>query len=153
MLPQQLRQCQQTIYKIRFYHGKALLLHLDQLCIKLLFHQSKLIAGKQKLKSKCLPSDYRAKHGTGCFKGTSTAPFKLTEITGNFPIYSSHSFSSCAISNPEKRELSLPYSKKYFSILIFRDLPNLLGRVKRFTTGYPAKEMKNSSVAPGKRIL
>ena len=60
--------------------------------------------------------------------------FMLMEITGNFPIYFSHRSFSCMIFNPSNSAGSLPISKKHFSILILRDLPNRLGRVNRFTS-------------------
>ena len=61
------------------------------------------------------------------------APFRLIDMTGNFPMYFSQSSFSFDISRPSKSVLSVPILKKYFSMLIVRVLPKRLGRVKRFT--------------------
>ncbi len=72
-------------------------------------------------------------------KESLAAFFRLTEITGNFPMYFSHSSFSPAISSPSKMlplsngMVSLPISKKYFNILMFSVFPNRLGRVNRLT--------------------
>ena len=49
-------------------------------------------------------------------------------------MYALHSSVSSEIANPSNNVLSAPISKKAFSMLIFRDFPNRLGRVNRFTS-------------------
>ena len=70
---------------------------------------------------------------TVALKFSPSTLLRLMEITGNFPMYSSHSFCSCIILNPLNIVGSQLISKKHFSMLIFRDLPKRLGRVNKFT--------------------
>ena len=60
--------------------------------------------------------------------------FNVSEITGNFPIYSSHSSFSRDTFSPLNSDLSHPISRNDCSIFIFRDFPKRRGRVNRFTS-------------------
>ena len=62
-----------------------------------------------------------------------STPFSDTNTTGNLPIYASHSAFSLEIASPLNSVLSVPISKKDFSMLMFSVLPKRRGRVKRFT--------------------
>ena len=62
-----------------------------------------------------------------------STPLSDRKITGYFPIYSLHNSVLFEIYKPSNNELSVPISKNLWSILIFKDFPNRLGLVNKFT--------------------
>ena len=63
-----------------------------------------------------------------------STPLSERKITGNLPMYASHKDVSFEIARPSNSALSVPISKKLFSMLMFSVLPNRRGRVNRFTS-------------------
>ena len=74
------------------------------------------------------------------------------------PIYSLQYSFSLLIARPSKSRESHPYSKKYCSIFIFRDLPNRLGRTgekmyeERLMAEEGMQETANKMISIGKPI-
>ena len=62
-----------------------------------------------------------------------TTLFSEKNMTGYFPICSSHSSLFLDIYRPSNRDLSVPSSKNERSILMLRVFPNLRGRVNNVT--------------------
>ena len=63
-----------------------------------------------------------------------STPLSERKMTGNFPIYSSHSSLLPEIYKPSNNALSVPMSKKLLSMLILRVFPKRRGRVKSVTS-------------------
>lgn len=62
-----------------------------------------------------------------------STPLSEMNTTGNFPIYASHNAVSFEIASSSNSDLSVPTSKKHFSMLMFSVLPKRRGRANRLT--------------------